>query len=370
MIQLEKCIKVGVLFSLSFIFFGSSACAEPLKDSLKSLPNSQMSEKKYPIQEPEVSEEAEKSQVPEVSSEISEQNDNNESIPKPTRQRSGFIVKDIAKSGFILKSFKPDIFIENGAIIYVKKGELDELKIGQRFTIFSAKRKISPPKVVNEEFLDQEYDSFDRTTDSYYMAANDYETKLIKPIKKIFKIKEKTVGVLVKKLGTIEILEKGQFADKAIVLETFSPIKSGDRFVPKTDQKIATKRAKDIDRQTFEGIIMAFDKVGTLASRNDIIFIDKGRDNGLLVGDRLDIFVKPQKKQKRGFEFWKNKDIPMPDQIIGKIQILSTKKTTATAIIILNNREILLGQRVRYPKLASVETVSQSTEVTTNLTKP
>jgi hypothetical protein len=362
MTRLEKFIKSGGLFILSPILFCASSFAEPSGDLVEPpVSNAQQSKKEYPIEEPEVS-----TQV----NEPNKNDDNNESIPKPTRRRSGFIIKNIAKSGYIIKSFKPDTMLGNGEIVYVKKDRLEELKIGQRYTLFSAKQKVLPPKVVNDELFDLELKPYDRTSDAYYMAANDVELNLTKPIKKIFKLNEKTVGFLVKKLGTIEILEKGQFAHKAIIRQAFAPIKTGDRFISETSQSFSTMREKNIDAENFEGVIMAFSKIGTLGSKNDIIMIDKGSEDGLITGDRLDIFVKPQKKQSSGLKFWQNIDITLPSEVIGKIQILSTKETTATAIILSNRREILLGQRVRLPKLASFESISESEEKTVDSTKP
>jgi len=362
MTKFKKSIKSGAIFILGSAFLSISAFAEPPGDLLEPpVSNAQQSEKEYLAEEPGALKEA---------NEQNKNDENNESIPLPTRRRSGFIIKNIAKSGFIVKSFKPDTILGNGEIIYVKKDGLEDLKIGQRYILFSAKQKVLPPKIVNDELFDLELKSYDRASDAYYMAANDVDLNLTKPIKKIFKLKEKTVGFLVKKLGTIEILEKGQFAYKAIIREAFAPIKTGDRFIAETSQNFATIREKKVDAENFKGVIMAFSKIGTLASKNDIIMIDKGSEDGLITGDRLDIFVKPQKKQSSGLKFWQNKDITMPSEVIGKIQILSTKETTATAIILSNRREILLGQRVRFPKLASVESISESEVKTGDSTKP
>jgi hypothetical protein len=38
----------------------------------------------------------------------------------------------------------------NGEIIYVKKGGLENFKVGQKLTVFSAKKKVFQPKPVNE----------------------------------------------------------------------------------------------------------------------------------------------------------------------------------------------------------------------------
>jgi len=362
MTRLEKLIKGGTIFILSSTIICASAFAEPPEYLVEPpVSNGQQSNKEYPLEEPEVSTQSNKQNA---------NDDNNQSIPEPTRRRSGFIIKNVAKSGYIFKSFKPDTILGNGEVVYVKKDGLEDLKVGQRYTLFTAKQKVTPPKVVNDEIFDLELKPYDRTSDNYYMAANDVDLQLTKPIKKLFKLKEKTVGFLVKKLGTIEILEKGQFAHKAIILEAFAPIKTGDRFISETSQNFTTTRTKKVDTENFEGFIMAFSKVGTLASKNDIIMINKGSKDGLITGDRLDIFVKPQKKQSTGIKFWENKDISMPIEIIGKIQILSTKETTATAIILFNKREILLGQRVKFPKLASVEPTSQSEERTVDSSRP
>ncbi len=358
MTGLEKLIK-GFYVTLALILLCASTFAEPTSEPLEP-----------PVSDTQQSEKKDQAEKLHSTDKTSQQSENNEYIPKPTRRQSGFIVKDIAKSGFILKSFKPDTMLGNGEIVYVDKGELEELKIGQRFTLFSAKRKIFRPKIVNEEILDLELDSFDRTTDSYYMAANDPEVTFTKPIKKMFKFEEKIVGVLVKKLGTIEILGKNQFAYKAIILESFAPIKSGDRFVPREDQDFAKTRKKEIDFANFESVIMAFSKVGTLASKNDIIMIDKGSEDGLITGDRLEIFVKPKKIESGGLKFWQDIELDMPTETIGQIQILSTRKTTSTAIILFNKREVLRGQRVRFPKIASNKSTSPPEEESRDLAKP
>jgi hypothetical protein len=176
MTKFKKLIKDGGIFILCSILLSASAFAEPPGELLEPpVSNAQQSKKEYPIEEPEVS-----TQV----NEPNKNDDNNESIPKPTRRRSGFIIKKIAKSGYIIKSFKPDTMLGSGEIIYVKKDGLEELKIGQRYTLFSAKQKVLPPKVVNDELFDLELKPYDRTSDAYYMAANDVELNLTKPIKK------------------------------------------------------------------------------------------------------------------------------------------------------------------------------------------
>ncbi len=344
--------------TFAFILLCSSTFAEPVNEPLEPPPDILRSGKKYAV---------EKTTIPKKTS---QQSENNEYIPKPTRKQSGFIVKDIAKSGFILKGFNPNTILGNGEIVYVKKGRLDNLKVGQKLTIFSAKRKVSKPKIVNEDILDLEMKSFDRTTDSYYMAANDLEVSLTRPFKKLLKFGEKNLGYLVKQLGTIEILEKGKSSYKAIIREAFAPIKTGDRLAHTMDQDFTTIRTKKVDFVNFEGVITAFSKVGALASRNDIIMIDKGSEDGLVTGDRLDIFVKPKKVQSKGLKFWRNNDLDMPNEIIGRIQILSTRKTTSTAIILFNKREVLLGQRVKFPKLASIKPNTTSEGKSTTVTMP
>ena len=310
-----------LLFLIAFLFLLSTTTSFALDSSTP------------PIEPLPKTMEEQNTEIPQDSESSSVQNKENEnigSIPEPTRDRSGFIVKNLAQSGYILKSYNPRTILGTGEIIYVKKGGLKDLKVGQKLTVFSAKRKVFQPKPVNEEIFDLEYERFDRTTDSYFMAANDLEINLSRPIKDFLKFEEKPIGYIVKNLGTIEILEKGEFSDKAIIRETFIPIKSGDRLVPYTSKNPQSTREKDIVFEKFEAAIIAFSKIGTLASLNDIIFIDKGQKHGLIPGDRLEVFVDPQNKESGMFNFWKTQYQVMPSQVIGKIQILSTNQTTST----------------------------------------
>jgi hypothetical protein len=172
------------------------------------------------------------------------------------------------------------------------------------------------------------------------MAVGDLQVNLTKLIKDFLKLDEKPIGVIVKNLGTIEILEKGEFSDKAIIREILIPIKSGDMLIPYKPKNPQSTREKDIDLEKFEAVIIAFRKIGMLASLNVIFFIDKGQKHVLIPGDRLEFFVSPQNKESGMFNFWKTRYQVIPSQIIGKIQIISTNETTLTAIILFNYLEI------------------------------
>lgn len=127
--------------------------------------------------------------------------------------------------------------------------------------------------------------------------------------------------------GILEIIGSDNNVLKGRIKTTFDDITVGDGLLPLKDMEppliIDDPRTPDISGYIIESRINA-----SISSLGDIIFLDKGSDAGVEVGDVFHvIYEKPVRRH------------------IGKIQIISLQPDTSTAIIISGAQEISLGLR-------------------------
>ena len=74
------------------------------------------------------------------------------------------------------------------------------------------------------------------------------------------------------------------------------------------------------------------DKTMTLVSQGDVVYVDRGREDGLKVGDLMDIH---------------RRSAGLPSRKIGQLKVLSTEDRTATAKIVKANTRIIKGDRYK-----------------------
>jgi LysM repeat protein len=136
------------------------------------------------------------------------------------------------------------------------------------------------------------------------------------------------MGHLIEVLGIIEVVSIDNNDIKVKVTDAFLEIPVGsllDNFYEISPPPSIEKPR----RPSLNGYVVATKQLQILNGILDIVYIDKGKANGLEVGDLLATTIKSQHKI-----------------INGIIQIISLQNTTATAIIKKINREILTGDPV------------------------
>ncbi|MBE0427124.1 MAG: LysM peptidoglycan-binding domain-containing protein [Nitrospirae bacterium] len=135
------------------------------------------------------------------------------------------------------------------------------------------------------------------------------------------------LGYLIEILGVAEVLENNN-CTKVRITESFSEITIGnllDNFY-----EIETPLAEEVPRKPdINGYIVASKQSQLINSTWDIVYIDKGKKDGLGVGDLLATTLQ-------------NKC----EIINGLIQVINTRDTTSTAIVRKVNREITTGDEV------------------------
>lgn len=213
----------------------------------------------------------------------------------------GFIKKQPVKpSGTLLNEKNNRIMIGTGDLVYLKaEPEENAFDIGDRFTVYR-----TLPSVKNKKQIGTRY----------------YIT------------------------GVAEVVKKEQDYVKARILKSFRSITPGDKlmpYVPKSEKIYLTPPTENISGE----IIVAEEKEEAVGDGN-VVYINKGEDDGVLKGQSYTIFSDPEQYGKKT----KKNQVEFKSFEIGILLILHTEKTTSTALVIKSDTDIHPGFKFATPK--------------------
>jgi|CXWL01.1.fsa_nt_gi chemotaxis protein MotB len=205
---------------------------------------------------------------------------------------AGYIAQTLPIEGRI--SGTPDLknFLGRNETVYARLEHPEEVKVGDLFTTYRRPRKIFHPQ------------------------TNTYLGDLIEIVA----------------IVTVEKVDE-RFATTTVV-RAFSPLLPGDpimRFM--SPQEILPPAP--IEGRSFPqapGMIVEIQDPRTLIAQRNVVYLDWGREQGLQVGDRLEVF-----RNSPGF----------PERIIGELKALVVDERTATAIITRSLDPLLKADRFR-----------------------
>ena len=148
-------------------------------------------------------------------------------------------------------------------------------------------------------------------------------------IRKVKKVKHpktgSTLGYLIKIPGAVEVIAIENNIPKARVIASYEEIKVGDGLLPYEDMEppIVPDMVRTPDIQGY--IVESYNET-ELTSSGDIIFLDKGHNHGLKVGDMFSVLS----------------DIPAKTPV-GTLQILDIKPELSKAVLLKTGQEVTVG---------------------------
>ncbi len=219
----------------------------------------------------------------------------------PAINKVGFIrEKPVSPSGTIFKVREDKVMISQRDLVYVRPIGKTTFEPGDRFTVF---RTLKP--------------------------LNDKDTKAL-------------IGVQHYILGVVEITEVEPKFSTARVLQSFRHIELNDLLIPY--EPLSPKITLTQSKEGLKGkIICAEERQGMFA--DTVVFIDKGRKDGVKVGQSYSIYY----QEKTRIDPKAKEDIVLPPVDYGKIIILRTEDTTATALITMAKKAVRPGATIRTP---------------------
>ena len=130
----------------------------------------------------------------------------------------------------------------------------------------------------------------------------------------------KDVGSIVVPTGMLEIEGRDESGVVGVVIEEYEPIQLGDLVeFAKPFPLVAGERPADVE-DGIEAHIVTFERNHELQLLNDIVFIDKGSNDGIAVGDEFHAYAVPE-------EGW-------APESIGRLQIVGVRDDRASARIL------------------------------------
>jgi hypothetical protein len=136
-----------------------------------------------------------------------------------------------------------------------------------------------------------------------------------------------TLGNQIRVTGVLEILGEDNNVPKARIVAFFEDLQICDRVIPyrEIEPPVVPEVVRTPD---LSGYIVESHMNTSLTSTGDIVYLDKGENDGLKVGDTFSVLS----------------EIPV-ERAISTIQVISLQPTTSTAIILKSNQEITIGDK-------------------------
>lgn len=151
--------------------------------------------------------------------------------------------------------------------------------------------------------------------------------------------KEK-LGSLYRIVGEVKVVHRYGNYVSAVVRSSYSEIERGDMVGPSLP--VALEVEAHPPKGDVSGTIVArLTTEATLAATGETVFLDRGRSDGLRVGNSF--YVVEQRDEKLDY---KEEDTELPPTVIGRLVVVRVDEDTSTAVVTDASHPIDVGQRV------------------------
>lgn len=227
--------------------------------------------------------------------------------------------------------------------------DADSVRFGEPAVVFSsgAVQKTTPHDGIvnlitgdnqttgNRMLLGRRDDLYLKLDDPTNVAVGDLFT-VYRRVRKVFHpVTKEYLGFVMIRVAVVQVTDTGHALTPAATLISYSAISAGDpvmRFAaPQPSQQVSQVSAVT----DLSGMIVDLqaDRSMTLVSQADVVYLDRGREDGLKAGDLLDLY-----RHSAG----------LPPRKIGQLKVLSMEEHTATAKIIKATTRVHRGDRYKF----------------------
>jgi hypothetical protein len=133
------------------------------------------------------------------------------------------------------------------------------------------------------------------------------------------------LGHQIRITGAVEIIGKESGLFKARVIESYEDIQMGEMLLPYTEMEPPLVPEAPGTPEV-EGYIVESHTNNFLNGKGDIVFLDRGRNDGLQVGDILTVFADPPTRRP-----------------LARIQVFALQPSTSSAVVIDGTDEVTIG---------------------------
>jgi chemotaxis protein MotB len=143
------------------------------------------------------------------------------------------------------------------------------------------------------------------------------------------------LGHLINRLAVVQVSQIDKDLTTVQIMRAYAAVSPGDpvmKFLLPTDEGAAVDQpsAGDVEGRVVE--LQSNMGVMNLVAQRNVVYLDRGRDDGIRPGDRMDVI-------RSGGS--------LPQRVVGELKILSMEDRTATALITKSISRILKGDRFK-----------------------
>lgn len=216
-------------------------------------------------------------------------------VDKYTMLSAGYVSTDKWVES-ITGALEPRAMFGFDDIVFIKVSAPEDVKIGDKYLVFAPVKKVKHPKT------------------------------------------GKKLGSLIKVLGILQVIEKAPGATylTARISLSFDSIAKGNLLAPYQEPTLIYAVPQN-DGRSIDGHIIDVMDSRSINGKFDMLYLDKGGNDGVKPGDRFSVFIDPLKK---GF----------PKKIVGEAIVVQVKDQTATALVRNSTDSIARGDKVELIK--------------------
>lgn len=150
------------------------------------------------------------------------------------------------------------------------------------------------------------------------------------------------LGVHVEKLGWLEITKVGPESSEAFIKVSNAEMLRGDRLIPRVEPALEVPvRVGDVAGVDGQVALVPDDR--TITGQHDVIFLNRGTDQGVDVGSALELFRPGAVVKDRETKL----SHALPDEVIGNLIVVSARPESSAAIVTHATVELVAGERFR-----------------------
>lgn len=132
------------------------------------------------------------------------------------------------------------------------------------------------------------------------------------------------------------------------ITKAASEIRIGDRIMPNAEEDIALNYFPRPPEQSIKGSIISVLGGVSQIGRYNVVVIDKGTADGLLVGHELDIY-KTGKIVRDDYSPIKNDEVNLPDEVAGTLMVFRPFERVSYALVMKATQALHVLDKVRTP---------------------
>jgi hypothetical protein len=149
------------------------------------------------------------------------------------------------------------------------------------------------------------------------------------------------IGFLVERLGWLEVTRTRDESSEALIKQSFAEIERGDRILPQ--EKLSQEIPVRSGGTEVEGLVAHFQNSRTVMAQRDVVFLNRGTQDGVEVGVPLEIY----RDQGSARDSLQRRSVRLPEDVVAGLVVISAEPATSVAVVTYSKTQIERGDNFR-----------------------